>query len=77
MAQTASDGAIRIGPLWSIVDVDAKVATEFAAAAGQPDPRDKRVTIRPDRGPPPRAGGDRDRGPQKRAGGKPHRKGFR
>ncbi len=76
-------GAIRIGPLWSIVDVDAKVASTFATAAGQPDPRDKRVTIRPDRGPPPREqrppprGADRHRGPPKRAGDKPQRKGFR
>jgi ATP-dependent RNA helicase DeaD len=42
-------GAIRVGRTHSIVNVAASVATEFAQAAGQPDPRDPRVKIRLER----------------------------
>ncbi len=60
--QSNAVGAIRIQPHFSVVDVAASEAAAFEEAAGQPDPRDRRVMIRPDRGPalPPR---DRSPGP--------------
>jgi ATP-dependent RNA helicase DeaD len=45
-------GAIRVGPSASTVNVAAEVARSFAEAAMAPDPRDPRVKIFADRGPP-------------------------
>jgi ATP-dependent RNA helicase DeaD len=44
-----SVGAIRIGPTASSISIASDVAQAFAAATARPDPRDRRVTIRPDR----------------------------
>ncbi len=52
--QGADVGSIRVGPSHSVIEVASHVADAFAAAAGGPDPRDPRMTIRPER-PVPRA----------------------
>ena len=43
-------GAIRIGRVWSTVEVAAEVAEAFARAAARPDPRDPRIAILRDAG---------------------------
>jgi len=43
-------GAIRIGRVWSTVEVASEVAEAFARAAARPDPRDPRIAILRDAG---------------------------
>jgi ATP-dependent RNA helicase DeaD len=42
-------GSIRVGRSHSVIEVASHVADAFAVAAGGPDPRDPRMTIRPER----------------------------
>ena len=45
----ADVGSIRVGRSHSVIEVAAHVAEAFAVAAGGPDPRDPRMTIKPER----------------------------
>jgi ATP-dependent RNA helicase DeaD len=63
-------GAIHVGRTHSVVNVAAPVAAAFALAAGEHDPRDPRVTIRPEgdaRTHEPREGGPRAHAPRAHA----------
>jgi ATP-dependent RNA helicase DeaD len=46
--QAGDIGAIRVAPMYSVVDVASAVAASFAHAAREHDPRDPRVVIRPE-----------------------------
>lgn len=59
-------GAIRVERTFSVVEVASDVATGFGQRAGKPDPREPRVTIRPDRGAP--SSQERTRPPVKKRG---------
>jgi hypothetical protein len=73
-------GAIHVDRRFSLVEVAADVAEDFARAAGKPDPRDPRVTIHQDRGPRPEHRGPRPehRGPRpEHRGPRPEHRGPR